>query len=200
MPSITWQFYLDSGLTMPFSGIEQLVSYTNFSDNPQSFTLYWGSSTSSRTLQTQTSPGTNQVTLTPANIAAVWTATTSYTLGNLIQPVSANGWVYKCTTAGTSSGSAPTFPTSLNSTVMDGTVVWTTYMPYHPATEIQVSLSSPATSATPGAGVNLGTTLHSGVSNAIPIYIAITNSVANICDTTGYSQIGLNINPVEEAG
>ena len=200
MPSITWQFYTDSGLTMPFSGIEQLVSYTNFSDNPQSFTLYWGSNTTGRTLQTQTSPGTNQITLTPANIATTWPTSTAVTLGQLIQPTSPNGWVYKCTTAGTTSGTQPTWPTSLNSTVIDGTAVWTNYMPYHPATEIQVSLTAPATGATPGSSINLGTTLTSGVANAIPIYIAITNSVANICDTTGYPQIGLNINAVQETG
>lgn len=200
MPAITWQFYTDSALTLPFSGVEQLVSYTNFSDNPQLFTLYWGSTATAHTLQTQTSPGTNQITLTPANISAVWQSTYAYTLGNLIQPVSANGWVYKCTTAGTSAGSAPTFPLSVGSTVTDGSVVWTNYMPYHPATEIQVSLTAPATSATAGASINLGTTLTSGVANAIPVYIAITNNVANVCDTTGYPQIGLNINAVQESG
>lgn len=198
MPSITWQFYLDSGLTMPFSGVEQLVSYTNFSDNPQSFTLYFGSTRVGGTLQTQSSPGTNQITLTPSNIATLWAATTAYTLGNLIQPPTPNGWVYKCTTAGTSSGTAPTWPLSVGSTVTDGTVTWTNYMPYHPATEIQVSLTSPATGATPGAAINLGTSLTSGSANAKTVYIAITNSVASICDTTGYPQIGLVLNPVQE--
>ena len=200
MPSITWQFYTDSGLTIPFSGIQQLVSYSNFSDNPQSFSLYFGSNAVGRTLQTQTSPGTNQITLTPANIATLWSGTTAYTLGNLIQPGTPNGWVYKCTQAGTSSGSTPTFPTSIGSTVTDGGVIWTNYMPYHPATEIQVSLSAPATGATPGASINLGTTLTSGAAGAIHVYIAITNSVANVCDTTGYPQIGLNINAVQETG
>lgn len=185
---------------MPFSGVEQLVSYTDFSDNPQSFTLYFGSTASSHQLQTQTSPGTNQITLTPANISAVWQSAHAYTVGNLIQPTSPDGWVFKCTTAGTSSGSQPTWPLSVGSTVTDGTVVWTNYMPYHPATEIRVSLSSPATSATPGASINLGTTLNSGSANAIPVYIAITNAVAQICDTTGYPQIGLNINAVQETG
>ncbi|PLX46180.1 MAG: hypothetical protein C0609_01210 [Deltaproteobacteria bacterium] len=52
---------------------------------------------------------------------------TAYSLGDFVQPSTANGYVYKCTTAGTSAGSAPTFPTILGATVTDGTVVWTNW-------------------------------------------------------------------------
>jgi hypothetical protein len=55
----------------------------------------------------------------------VWTRVTTYTLGQIIRPVTANGHSYKCTTAGTSGTSAPTFPTTLNGTVSDSGVVWT---------------------------------------------------------------------------
>ena len=47
---------------------------------------------------------------------------TAYALG-AVAYVSANGHYYLCTTAGTSSGSTPTWPTD-GSTVTDGTVVW----------------------------------------------------------------------------
>lgn len=52
-------------------------------------------------------------------------ASTAYTLGNLVRPATVNGYVYKCTTAGTTAATAPTFPTIPGSTVTDGTVVWT---------------------------------------------------------------------------
>lgn len=47
---------------------------------------------------------------------------TAYSVGGLIL---VSGRVYRCSTAGTSAVSAPTFPTALNATVTDGTVVWT---------------------------------------------------------------------------
>lgn len=50
-----------------------------------------------------------------------WEASTAYSLNDMIE---ASGKIYKCTTAGTSGSSAPTWPTS--GTVTDGsTLVWT---------------------------------------------------------------------------
>lgn len=57
--------------------------------------------------------------------ANVWAATTAYSLGTGVRPTVRNGFSYEATTAGTSAGTAPTFPTTAGSTVTDGTVVWT---------------------------------------------------------------------------
>lgn len=56
-----------------------------------------------------------------------WAATTAITLGTYVKPTSANanGHFYLCTTAGTTAGAEPTWPTTYNGTVTDGTVVWT---------------------------------------------------------------------------
>lgn len=54
-----------------------------------------------------------------------WVATTAYALNDYVLPIGGNGHLYKCTTAGTSSGSAPTWNTGAGSTTSDGTVVWT---------------------------------------------------------------------------
>jgi hypothetical protein len=51
--------------------------------------------------------------------------TTAYTLGQYVVPSVANGYFYKVTTAGTSSGSAPSFPVVIGNTVTDGSVVFT---------------------------------------------------------------------------
>jgi hypothetical protein len=52
-------------------------------------------------------------------------ASTAYRLGELVKPASGNGFVYRCSVAGTTDASLPTYPTVLGREVTDGTVVWT---------------------------------------------------------------------------
>jgi hypothetical protein len=57
-----------------------------------------------------------------------WLANTSYSLGTFRMPVNppaTNRLRYEVTTAGISGGTEPTWTTTLNATVTDGTVVWT---------------------------------------------------------------------------
>jgi len=55
----------------------------------------------------------------------VWKASTAYTAGQLARPTVLNNFYYKVTTAGTSDVTEPTWPTTVGSTVKDGTVIWT---------------------------------------------------------------------------
>ena len=54
-----------------------------------------------------------------------WAASTVYTLGAIVRPITANGRSYKCTVAGTSGGSQPSWPVTKNGTVADNSVTWT---------------------------------------------------------------------------
>jgi hypothetical protein len=54
-----------------------------------------------------------------------WQASTAYVLKDVVIPTTRNGFYYECTTAGTSAGSQPTWPTTVGSTVVDGTATWT---------------------------------------------------------------------------
>jgi hypothetical protein len=56
---------------------------------------------------------------------SAWAATTAYVLTNRRRPTVVNNLYYEVTTAGTSAASEPTWPTTINTTVTDGTVVWT---------------------------------------------------------------------------
>ena len=58
---------------------------------------------------------------------AAWTASTAFSVGDVRRPTVSYGtglW-FRCTTAGTSASSEPTWPTDIASTVTDGTCVWT---------------------------------------------------------------------------
>ena len=63
----------------------------------------------------------------PISSATAWAASTSYAVGDLVEPTTANGYFYKCTTAGTSGSSEPTWSTTIGATVTDNTAVWTCY-------------------------------------------------------------------------
>lgn len=53
-----------------------------------------------------------------------WAAATAYLAGAVITPVTPDGTVWRCVTAGTSGNAEPTWPTGSPWTVTDGTVTW----------------------------------------------------------------------------
>lgn len=57
--------------------------------------------------------------------AAARANSTAYSLGDYYTPATPNGYVYKCTTAGTSAGTPPSFGTTVGGTTVDGTATFT---------------------------------------------------------------------------
>lgn len=74
-------------------------------------------------MASKSSSGTfTQILLNPPE---QWTASTVKTTGDILGPTTPNGHAYRCTTAGTTNTSEPTWPLTAGSTVSDGSVVWT---------------------------------------------------------------------------
>jgi hypothetical protein len=70
--------------------------------------------------------GADTSATSPFTVGAVnWAATTAKIANALVFPTVANGFVYTCTTAGTTAGTQPTWPLIDGNVVVDGTVVWT---------------------------------------------------------------------------
>jgi hypothetical protein len=61
-----------------------------------------------------------------AHAVPKWKPSTSYSVGQFVTPTSGSpNRIYRCTAAGTSGSTEPTWPNTDNATVNDGTVVWT---------------------------------------------------------------------------
>ncbi len=56
---------------------------------------------------------------------ATYVVATAFVLDDVVAPTTPNGYLYECTTAGTTAGSEPTWGTTPGGTTSDGTAVWT---------------------------------------------------------------------------
>lgn len=54
----------------------------------------------------------------------IWAATTAYLVNDCVRPTIPNGFGYRCTVAGNSAATEPTWPTVAGQTVVDGGVTW----------------------------------------------------------------------------
>lgn len=200
LSDLSFKLYNDSGLTSLFSGTFELTHESDFSDNPQDFVLYFGSNTLDRTLEASSNPGVDQITLTPTYAIPNWSAATALALGVSRRPTTPTGYRYKVTTAGTTHATTqPTWPTTIGSTVVDGTVTWTVVAEERNVNEITLALSSGGLNTNvAGASLDIGTTIESGVANAVAIYIRVENAISTVSSTIGQPELSINIEQVQE--
>lgn len=99
-----------------------MTAATNHKENRLMDFLYRG--------QTLTPPPTYHIALIRATRGySNNNRNTAASQGDTIIPATPNGHMYRCTTAGTTGGSEPSWTTTLGGTVNDGTAVWTEMRP-----------------------------------------------------------------------
>jgi hypothetical protein len=187
--------------TIEFSGFEDLIHNTDESDNPQDLAvLYLISLNVDRKLQANSDPGVDNITLTPTDILPEWVASHAYSLNDMVQPTTPNGYRYKCTTAGTSSGTEPgSWPLTVGSTVSSGTAVFTNISNKHEITEVTLALSpGDLATNTPGGALSLGNTVLGGVANAVAIYVRVENNVNIVSNNSTFPEIAIRTNALDE--
>ena len=84
----------------------------------------------------------------------LWSGAVAQSVGAMV--IDANGNVQRCTTAGTSGASAPTWATALNATTTDGSAVWTLVALHNAPGPLIAHVSVPAFAYT-GTGNYAGT-------------------------------------------
>ena len=119
-------------------------------------------------------------TVTAANSwSTAWAASTAYTQGAVVRPSTANGFLYYAEAGGTSGSVAPTFPTTVGATVVDGSVTWTCIG----ESIIQLSSASPSwTASTLTAAYAVIYDAQSGTASTEPL-IALINFGGSVSST-----------------
>ena len=191
----TFAFYADAALTAPLA--EDLHDlFTDGTGNPRTVQLWLGSSTTGKQLRAVSNPGVDQVALSIEQLVPAWSAATAISVGAKIRPTTTNNRIYQAGGSGTTGGSQPTWPTTIGATVVDNDITWTCIAYEDTPDEIKLATTSGGlASATPGAGLNLGTSILSGVGNAATFWMQRTD--ADLVDQD-QTQLRLATNPVRE--
>nr|DAK13213.1 MAG TPA: hypothetical protein [Caudoviricetes sp.] len=154
--------------------------------------MYFGSPNKAYTLRTAKNSGIDNITLSVTDALADRADNTAYAVGAIVEPAGGNGYLYQCTTAGTTA-TPPHFLTTVGATIADGTAVWTCLGKRHAPSEIKLALSKAGLdSATAGGALSLGAELKGGA--AIAIYVRITSAVNDLYNAGQTPQLAISIN------
>lgn len=180
----TFAFYADAALTTPLTTLTT-DHKTDGSTDPVDAQIWLGSTTASKQLRAASNPGTDQIALTITQLVAAWSASAAIASGAKRRPTTTNNRIYQAGGAGTTGATEPTWPTTIGATVVDNGITWTCLAYEDTPNEVKLA-TSPAglPGATAGAGLNLGTTILSGVGNAVAVSVRVTNPDANVQDQT----------------
>ena len=171
---MTWSFYADAALTTPLT--DWLTQHwSDHSEVHRTRQVWLGNPSAGTKIEATSNPGVDPITVTPVTSVAAWAASTVYAAGAVRLPTTPNGYVYT-SSGGTSGASEPTWPTTIGATVVDNGMTWTCTAEQDLPTEYRLaSTFEDLDSATPGAGLSLGTSVQGGAGNAVTFWVRCTN-------------------------
>ena len=154
--------------------------------------MYYGSNDADEILTSATS---EPITLMPINKLEKWESARYYKVGDIIEPVIANGQMYKCTIPGTSGHTEPEWQTKPAAVISSGTAQFISYGAKFVCSDVKMALSRTGLdTADAGGSISLGQSMRGGA--PIAIYIRITNRFNNLRSDTTDPCISIGTNKV----
>ena len=155
--------------------------------------LYFGSKTVGRQLGVQASSTDANPKLIVAEINQAWVASKAVTAGKIVQPE--NGYMYRAPKGGTTGSTDPTWPTTIDTGIDDGTTRWVNIGKAFDMSFIKLALSESGLSS--GSDIiNLPTVINSGA--PIPIWFKAINTDAGLRSDATDPIVRIQINKVTE--
>ena len=195
MAELTYKLWQDEDMTVALpveNGVPVLRIEFNGAES-KTGVLYFGSKTAGRQLGVQASSADANPKLIVAEANQAWVASKAVTAGKIVQPE--NGYMYRASKGGTTGATAPTWPTTADTGVDDGTTRWVNIGKAFDMSEFK--LASSEAGLTSGLTVlNLPATINSGT--AIPVWFKATNTDAYLRSDATDPIIRIQINKVTE--
>lgn len=178
--AIESSFFSDVALSVPivqtdFEQLEDGESGTGM-PSPADRVVYFGLPNAAKQAQALSNPGVDPILTSIVSNVAAWQASTTYAIGDIVQPSTPNGYKYQAESAGDSDAAEPAWPTTIGASVVDNGVTWRCIDEIHQAGEVRLSTSQAGLDgATPGADLNLGTTISGD--NAVAVWMRIAQGI-----------------------
>lgn len=198
---MTFALYADEDMTVPFAekiGNTQGKNTTFDTKNRQPVQLraYFGSPNRKIKLQTAKNAGVDAITITPENTLPRWQPETAYSIGDGIEPPTANGFFYVCIGEGTSGTAAPYFIATVGAVISDNGVLWRCVGQRYSPNHVKLALSQNGLNSAPAGGaLTLPAVITGGA--AVAIHIEIDSAVGDLYDFSQIWQLQLSLNECE---
>lgn len=181
---MSFAIYSDAGLTVEVNSLK-LLHKTDGSLDPAKRQLWIGSTNSGEKLQAASNPGVDPLTLSITQLHPARANSEAILTGDKRRISPSNNTIFQANNNGTTAASPPTWNTTIGGTTVDGSVTWTAVAKEDTPDEIKLALTEAGlVSASPGAGLSLGTTILGGVGNAATFWLQQTDPDAAIQTTT----------------
>ena len=191
MAELSFKLWLDEAMTaaLPVENGAPVLRIEFNGAEAKTGVLYFGSKTVGRQLGVQASSTDTKIKLSVAEANQAWMVGKAVTAGKIVQPE--NGFMYRSIKGGTTASTAPTWPTTPDTGVDDGTTRWVNIGRAFDMSNLKLALSESAlTSAT--QTINLAAILNSGAPVAVWFRAANTDAYLRSDATDPIVRIQIN--------